>query len=77
MKKGAPLHRFKPILGPRALHIRLPKVRGDISNRIKIPEDYLVSRGLTGDDQLNVSITIEIDPDMETRFCWVTVTERA
>lgn len=70
------LHELKPIAGPRAIHIRLPKIRGDIDNRIKLPVDYLVSRGLTGDDKLNVSITVEIDPDMEVKFCWITVTER-
>jgi Holliday junction resolvase RusA-like endonuclease len=66
----------KPILGPRAIHIRLPKVRGDIDNYAKLPIDYLVSRGLTGDDKLNLSLTVEVDPDMETSFCWITVTER-
>jgi Holliday junction resolvase RusA-like endonuclease len=68
------LHKLKPILGPRSIHIRLPKLRGDASNYIKLVEDYLVSRGLTGDDKLNVSVTIEVDPG-ETQFCWVTVTE--
>jgi Holliday junction resolvase RusA-like endonuclease len=50
-------------------------MRGDLDNYIKLTCDYLVSRGLTGDDRHNVKVTVESDPDMEVRFCWVTVTE--
>ncbi len=70
------LHKLDRIDGPRDVHIRLPSVRGDADNYIKLPVDYLVSRGLTGDDRHNVSVSIEIDDEMETKFCWVTVTER-
>lgn len=67
------LHAVRPILGPRILHIRLPKIRGDASNRIKLVEDYLVSRGLTGDDRHNVRVTVEVDPEIYPQFCWITV----
>jgi len=37
-----------------ALHITLPStMRGDITNRIKVLEDYLVSRAITPDDRHN------------------------
>lgn len=69
------LNKLKPVLGSRTIHIRLPKMRGDLDNYIKLTCDYLVSRGLTGDDKHNVKVTVESDLEMELRFCWVTVTE--
>jgi Holliday junction resolvase RusA-like endonuclease len=63
----------KPILGPRTIHIKLPKVRGDIDNYAKIVIDYLVSRQLTGDDSQNIGLSMEIDTAMIPEFCWVTV----
>lgn len=33
--------------------------RGDVSNRIKIAEDFLVSRQLTSDDANNVRVAAE------------------
>jgi hypothetical protein len=40
------------VTGPAMVCIKLPmKMRGDISNRIKVAEDFLVSRGLTCDDK--------------------------
>jgi hypothetical protein len=70
------LHALKPILGPRSLRILLPKIRGDASNRIKLIEDYLVSRGLTGDDRDNVKVSIAVDPQIVSSFVWITVEGR-
>lgn len=56
------LGKLKPIIGPAELTIKLPSIRGDASNRIKICEDWLVSRGLTSDDKNNRKVTVEIDP---------------
>lgn len=61
------------VTGPCALAIRLPKIRGDASNRIKCVEDYLVSRAITGDDKHNRKVSIEIDERLSS-FCEVTVT---
>lgn len=52
--------RIKPVSGPCEISIRVPlKMRGDVSNRIKLAEDYLVSRGITGDDRNNRKVSIE------------------
>ncbi len=67
------LNQQQPIAGPIELHIRLPQIRGDASNRIKAAEDYLVSRKLTGDDKNNRKVTVEIDPGQDMRECWITV----
>lgn len=49
-----------PMTGPLEITIRLPmKMRGDATNRIKCAEDYLVSRGITGDDKHNHKVTVE------------------
>lgn len=66
-------HKLKQITGPCEVKIRLPKIRGDISNRIKAVEDYLVSRCLTGDDKNNRAVSIRLDPQMTGEFCEVTV----
>ena len=68
------LNQQQPITGPIELHIRLPRIRGDASNRIKAAEDYLVSRKLTGDDKNNRKVTVEIDEGQDMRECWITVT---
>lgn len=47
--------------GKCELMIRLPKIRGDVSNRIKAAEDYLVSRGITADDKHNRKVSVEVD----------------
>ena len=49
-----------PVTGPCEVKILLPKVRGDISNRIKAVEDYLVSREITGDDRHNRKVSVEV-----------------
>lgn len=59
------------IIGPRTLEIKLPKIRGDASNRIKAAEDYLVSRGITGDDKNNRKVSVEIDESLDC--CEVTI----
>lgn len=62
-----------PIVGKCELSIRLPKIVGDASNRIKSVEDFLVSRKITGDDKHNMRVSVEIDPLMTTRECWIEV----
>jgi Holliday junction resolvase RusA-like endonuclease len=50
----------RPVRGKLEIKIRLPmKMRGDVSNRIKAAEDYLVSREITGDDKHNWKISAE------------------
>jgi hypothetical protein len=52
--------RVEQMTGPLEIRIRLPlKARGDVSNRIKAIEDYLVSREITGDDRHNWRVSIE------------------
>lgn len=61
------------VTGPCEIHIKVPtKTRGDISNRIKAAEDYLVSREITGDDKHNRKVTIERDDAVA--WCVITVT---
>ena len=54
---------IKPLVAqPLKLTIRLPaSVRGDSSNYIKAPEDYLVSREITADDKNNWEVTVTKD----------------
>lgn len=62
-----------PVTGPCELHIRIPtSTRGDASNRIKLCEDYLVSREITGDDKHNRKVTIERDDSVTC--CVMTIT---
>jgi crossover junction endodeoxyribonuclease RusA len=52
--------KIKPVFGACVIRIKVPqKMRGDISNRIKALEDYLVSRKITGDDKNNSKVSIE------------------
>jgi Holliday junction resolvase RusA-like endonuclease len=63
----------KPIIGERELEIRIPaNTKGDVSNRIKAIEDYLVSREITGDDRFNRKVSIERDVSLFD-LCVVTV----
>lgn len=64
---------IKPVTGPCEIAIKLPRCRGDISNRIKATEDYLVSRGITGDDKHNRKVSIERDGSLTC--CVVTITQ--
>jgi Holliday junction resolvase RusA-like endonuclease len=67
--------RIEPMRGPLNVEIRIPAgTRGDASNRIKAPEDYLVSRGITGDDRHNHKVTVERDASLD--HCRITVTAR-
>lgn len=67
--------RIIPISGPCRVKIRLPtNMRGDISNRIKLAEDYLVSRNLTSDDANNVKIGAERAAHVPMGFCEIEVT---
>ncbi len=51
---------IKRVTGPLEIKIRLPmNMRGDVSNRIKAAEDYLVSREITGDDKHNWKVSVE------------------
>ena len=52
-------------VGRLNIEIRLPLIRGDASNRIKAAEDYLVSRGITGDDRHNHKVSVEIVPELD------------
>jgi Holliday junction resolvase RusA-like endonuclease len=48
--------------GQLTILIELPaSIRGDVSNRIKAAEDYLVSREITGDDKNNWEVTVRKD----------------
>ena len=61
------------VTGPCEIHIKLPiNTRGDVSNRIKAAEDYLVSREITGDDKHNRKVTIE--KAASVKWCVVTIT---
>lgn len=53
-------HTIGDFSGRLSIRIRIPeKTRGDVSNRIKLIEDFLVSRGVTGDDSNNYKVSIE------------------
>lgn len=60
------------VSGPCAIAIRVPKLRGDISNRIKAAEDFLVSRLITSDDSNNRKVSIEVDEKLTT-YCEIDV----
>jgi crossover junction endodeoxyribonuclease RusA len=48
------------LTGPLEVYIKLPaNTRGDISNRVKALEDYLVSREITDDDKYNTRVVVE------------------
>lgn len=59
--------------GALIVEIKVPaNTRGDISNRIKLIEDYLVSRNITGDDRNNWKVSIERDASL-SEGCRVTM----
>ncbi len=66
----------KPVLsvaGPCEIAIRVPTGgRSDLDNNLKAPLDYLVSRGVTGDDKNNQRVSIEASDQVDC--CEVTVT---
>lgn len=58
--------------GPLSLHITLPStMRGDITNRIKVVEDYLVSRKITADDRHNHEVSVRKSSAID--YCEVTI----
>lgn len=62
------------IEGPYRLKIGLPiSMRGDVSNRMKLPEDLLVELGITPDDKHCVSATAERRGSVLPGTCIVTV----
>ena len=66
---------IRRVEGTYELAIRIPaNTRGDISNRIKVCEDYLVSREITSDDKHNRKVSIERDESLTDGFCVVTIT---
>ncbi len=63
-----------PVLAPAMVVIKLPMtMRGDISNRIKVVEDYLVSRELTADDSTHLHVGAVRDAAIEKGFCEIVV----
>ncbi len=51
---------IRRVSGPCVVQIKVPyTMKGDISNRIKALEDYMVTRELTSDDSLTAKISIE------------------
>lgn len=65
---------FKPITGRYMLRIILPQnMRGDASNRIKICEDFLVSREVTPDDKHCQKASAERDASVPAHVCRVEI----
>lgn len=64
----------RKVTGPFELEIRVPQaMRGDISNRIKLVEDLLVSIDATEDDKHARRVSIERCADVPEFDCYVTV----
>ena len=62
------------VSGPFALEIKVAQgMRGDISNRIKLVEDLLVSIEATDDDKHAHRVSIERCADVPEFDCYVTV----
>lgn len=63
-----------PVEGPFSVHVAVPQsMRGDCSNRIKLVEDFLVSRGITGDDRHCQKATAEKSREVSDQCCRVTI----
>jgi Holliday junction resolvase RusA-like endonuclease len=61
------------IIGAYELNIKVPmKMRGDVSNRIKAPEDLLVKQGFLPDDKHAFKVTIERNANVPPGECHVT-----
>lgn len=76
MEAGLFRHGVRPFVsGPAILTIRLPMtMRGDVSNRIKAAEDWLVDRGFTDDDKFNHSVTACKDPGLgRAQWCEIDI----
>lgn len=64
------------VTGRYQLAILLPeKMRGDVSNRIKIAEDLLVTFGITPDDSRAVSVIAKRSADVPPGKCVIIVEE--
>ena len=62
------------VTGPYKLAIMLPLgLRGDVSNRIKLAEDLLVSHGVTPDDRNAVSVLAHRSEGVPAGKCIVVV----
>lgn len=60
--------------GPYKLRLFLPRaMRGDISNRIKAAEDFLVAHRITSDDRHNCHVTVERSDDVALGVCIVEI----
>ena len=67
---------LRKVSGPCDIVIRIPaNTCGDVSNRIKAAEDYLVSRELTDDDKHNRSVKVEFGEELDC--CEVIITSPA
>jgi Holliday junction resolvase RusA-like endonuclease len=53
-----------PVHGKYKFFLTVPKIRGDVSNRVKAAEDLLVSLGLIDDDRHCVLVTAAIDEEL-------------
>lgn len=64
------------VAGRYQLSILLPeKMRGDVSNRIKIAEDLLVEHGITPDDSRAMSVVAKRSVDCPKGKCIIVVWE--
>jgi hypothetical protein len=60
------------IRGRCIVEIKVPKTRADPSTLIKLPEDFLVSREITGDDKHSRKVSVEVDESLDC--CLITIT---
>lgn len=80
MEAGLFRHGVRPfVTGKAVIVVRLPvNMRGDVYNRGKVPEDWLVSRGFTADDKHNDSVECRRDPTMgRVQYCLIDISEAA
>jgi hypothetical protein len=62
------------VTGPAMVCIKLPmKMRGDVSNRIKLAEDFLVTRCLTSDDSQSLFVGAVRSVDVPDGQCEIVV----
>ena len=67
---------LRPVSGPLRITVWLPEeMRGDVSNRTKLPEDFLVSRKVTPDDKHNWSVTAERSINVQPGMCEIEIEE--
>ena len=64
------------VSGPYQLRIFVPaNMRGDVSNRVKAVEDFLVTQSVTPDDRHCVHVSAERSPDVQPGRMRVEITE--